>query len=702
MSTWAEIFAPTGFSIRPGQEELGNAIINLINNDNSGILVAQASTGTGKSLATSVPTIDLIHRNRANSKITPRSVISTETITLQSQLCDKDLPFLKKVYGGFTFAKLLGRSNYLCLNRFSSKAVGNKEVGSVYLKLDKMRDRIQTGEYDEICKLLGYTLNKDLWKDMVGDSDECSSNSDCKPVESSGCYGELARLRARNADIVVVNHALLGADYTSKSRGSEEGILGDFDVLVVDEAHRLEDVLSAQWTESSSEWEVTDHVNRVVTGIKNIPSVDFTAYSQLLDSYVSFFETTKKFFRELVQNRGEEWQGSETKFALHYLTQPPSRLEDLMNEYEELGPSVTETMAVKMEELAKTILQFKGDSKFDALTKQAKKEVNKAETSAKFLNDFCSILYKALQTKDGVVSHKGTSYGVIADGWIRRKDGSASMSIRCVPIDISGTASRMFSLSKYTILLSATMSDLTDGTFRYFKRSLGIRDAVEVDVKSPFNMDSQQLVYVTQAKKDVLDSTKFSIEELVELLNASDGRALVLFTSRREINLAKEALTQYKISGLMPYPLLVQEPDVDKAKLVEEFKADTNSVLLGLKSMFTGIDIPGESLSQVIICRWPLPRFSTETRMRMDYWRKAGFPKWYDRESLTVFQQAVGRLIRSDKCIGAVSLIDQRAYDSKEKVFKNAKIGVQSLGSKVTHDPADITRHLIKVDNATI
>ena len=118
--------------------------------------------------------------------------------------------------------------------------------------------------------------------------------------------------------------------------------------------------------------------------------------------------------------------------------------------------------------------------------------------------------------------------------------------------------------------------------------------------------------------------------------------------------------------------------------------------------MFTGIDIPGESLSQVIICRWPLPRFSTETRMKMDYWRKVGFPKWYERESLTVFQQAAGRLIRSDKCIGVVSLIDQRAYDVKENVYKTARLGVKALGSRVTHDPTDITKHLIKVNNETI
>lgn len=690
MKTWAEVFAPTGYDLRPNQEALGNKIIETI--EHGKILVGQATTGTGKSLATAIPTIVKIHEMRKAGKSTPRSVISTETITLQSQLCDKDLPFLQQVYGGFKFSKLLGRSNYLCLNRFRTKAIGNKEIADIYKKISERESQITYGEHADVSAVVGYEIPKDIWREMVGSSEDCANDSDCS--EGEGCYAGKARARAMESDIVVVNHSLLGADANSKSMGSDGGILGPVDILVVDEAHKLEEVLIDQWTESTSEWEMNEHIGRVVTGIKHIRTIDAFQVSTLLEQYKNFYALALEFFEAMHERTGNDWQGSETKFALHYLTMPTNRLRDLMNRYETLGPAVTETMATTMknicEEYAK--LLSKGSEAF--ATKKDRKEASKAATSAKFLGNFCEILNKSLQTKDGIVSHMGTSYGVIADGWVRRKDNSHTMTIRCFPIDVSGTTAKMFSRSKATILLSATLTDLTDGSFKYFKRSLGIKDADEIDVGTAFKMDEQQLVYITQAKNPTENMTMFSGEELVDLINASYGRTLVLFTSRREIELAKNLLNQYKIGGRMPYPVYVQEPDCDKAKLVRQFKEDTDSVLLGLKSMFTGIDIPGESLSQVILCRWPLPRYSTETRMKMAYWRQAGFPKWYERESLTVFQQGAGRLIRSDKCVGVVSILDQRVYDAKSNVFRTAKLGVDSLGSTITFDPNDITKHL--------
>ena len=698
VSKWAEIFAPTGYSLRIGQQTLGDEIIDVI--DKGGILTAQASTGTGKSLATSIPTINKIHECRKKKIPTPRSVISTETITLQNQLCDKDLPFLQKVYGGFTFSKLLGRSNYLCMNRLAPRAVGNPNISKIYTTLQASLPRIITGEYGEICGILGEKIDKETWADMCGSSEDCPNNTDCK--EGDGCFGVKARAEANKSDIVVVNHSLLAADAQSKLMGSEDGILGNIDILVIDEAHKLEEVLTNSWGMSSTEWEVNDAINRVAAGVQNVPSLDHNAINELLDQYRRFIEASKDFFIALNESRNQEWKGSETRFALHYLRDPGPDLLEKMEKFEEMGPPVLETMVDTMMKIGKAVLSEKENGLMDNLTGSARKEVNKANASAQFLYEFCSILLDAIKDKTGVVFSKGTTYGVIVDGWVRRKDNTNGMTIRCFPMDVSNAASKMFSRSYATILLSATMTDLTDGTFKYFNRSLGIKNSRELDVKSPFNMDSQQLVYITQANKPVLGNTKFSDSELVDLINASDGRALVLFTSRYELEEAFQSLMQYKIAGRLPYSILVHESDSDKAKLVEEFKSDTSSVLLGLKSFFTGIDIPGEALSQVIICRWPLPRFSTETRMKMDYWRSAGFPKWYERESLTVFQQAAGRLIRSDKCIGAVSLIDQRVYNPRENVFKTAKTGVEALGSRITHDPSDITKHLMKVENETL
>lgn len=268
------------------------------------------------------------------------------------------------------------------------------------------------------------------------------------------------------------------------------------------------------------------------------------------------------------------------------------------------------------------------------------------------------------------------------------------MTIRCFPIDISEKMRGMWKTIPSIALLSATLTDLTEGNFRYFKASLGIDQSREVDVQSPFAMMDQQLIYVSPKTYPSEESTVFSVEELVDLVNTAGGRSLLLFTSRKDINMAKNALIQYKLAGRFNYTMLVQEPDSDKAKLVEDFKQETGSVLLGLKSMFTGIDIPGESLSLVVICRFPMPRYSTECKMRITYWRMRKFPEWYTREALTVFQQAAGRLIRTEDCVGVVALLDQRAFTPGENVNKAASIGIAALGSRVTHSMSEVGEHL--------
>lgn len=119
---------------------------------------------------------------------------------------------------------------------------------------------------------------------------------------------------------------------------------------------------------------------------------------------------------------------------------------------------------------------------------------------------------------------------------------------------------------------------------------------------------------------------------------------------------------------------------------MKAFKEDTHSVLLATKSFFVGIDVPGESLSLVALAKFPLPRFSAECRQQIAHWRTRGFSRWYEREALTIFQQASGRLIRSSGCKGVVALLDFRAMDTTSNVYKTMKLGVDSLGSPITQN----------------
>lgn len=694
--TWAEQFQPIvdkGWSIRDGQEKLGNAIIKTLNGSGKP-LVGQAATGTGKSLASVIPVIHKIKQAKKEGK-SYRAVISTETITLQRQLEKKDLPFLQSTYKDvdFTYHKLLGRSNYLCLNRASEESVGNPRINEIYTRLDGARIRMSSGEREEVQKVLGFDLTDDEWSRICGETTFCADSA----CESEDCYAANSREIAQRSDIVVVNHKILAIDFEMKnSMVDSGGMFGHVDAIIVDEAHKLEETLIDQWSERFTIYEIEQHLNRLVEGATASESFGrsmdgiSTDAEDIQRTILHFFELTQNFFSEIEESKRNDWAGSEIALKMQYLRGPSERLRSLMNEFETTGAASLETSIHILEKVNKKIVNLLSS---DSLTvdKRSKKVIRKAVTSAKYLDSLMKLCLASMNSDKGIINHRGLTYGVVVEGWMSKKD-EKRMTIRAFPIDISRRASDLWNIP--SVFLSATLIDLTRNDFEYFKKSMGISDSNDIMVNASFDMGTQQLVYVTAQKYPKAFGTHFSIEELVEVVNKSKGRALLLFTSRSDLNLAKNELLRAKGGGNFPYPMFVQEPDSDKARLVDDFKASTNSVMLGLKSMFTGIDIPGESLSLVAICKFPLPRFSTECRMKIEYWRGKGFPNWYSRESLTVFQQAAGRLIRSDDCTGVVALLDQRAYNPSTNVFKTASLGVSSLGSRVTHDVSDIEKHL--------
>lgn len=699
METWVDEFSPVanlGWGVREGQEKLGNAIIKVLTY--GGTLVGQAECGTGKSLASLIPVIHKIKDAKANKK-TYRAVVSTETLTLQRQLDTKDLPFLKEVYGGFTYKKLLGRSNYICFNRAKEEAKGQVNTELLRVNIDSKRNALTSGEKEDVERVLGRSISKDEWSSLSGSSEYCADNQ----CDSDECFGSKAREEALLADIVVVNHSILAIDYNIKSTAfgmdNPDGMFGQVNAIIVDEAHKLEEVLSNQWSEKFTDWEIADHLARLVDGVdlaySHNNSNNFRPFAADLDrTLLKFFETTKDFFSAIEDKYGRTWDNSENPLSMQFLEKPTDRLRGLMNEFEAVGPSLTDAIINNYAELSKYLVKTLSIMVVTKASGPFKKIVRKSITSLNYLNDLANLIGPAMQSKDGIVSYGGMVYGVTVNGWTSRKTDKDHMSIRAVPLDVGNKAKNIWNSATSSVLISATLEDLTRGNFDYFKRSMGITTSKDIRVESPFTMSRQQLVYITKQDHPAEEGTVFSVEEIVDSVNASGGRSLLLFTSRKDLEMAHQMLLDYKVAGRFPYVMYVQTPDSDKAKLVDSFNKDTFSVLLGLKSMFTGIDIPGESLSNVIICRFPLSRYSSECKMKITYWRSQGFPTWYERDSLTVFQQAAGRLIRSEECIGVVSILDQRVNMAGSSVFKTAKTGIVALGSRVSQNLEDVTNHL--------
>lgn len=697
MSTtkWSEIFAPVmaqGREVRDGQAALGQAIITAV--ETKGNLVAEAGTGTGKSFASLIPLIHQIKIAKKHSK-PYRAIVSTETLILQRQLIEKDLPFLSSLYPGFVYRKLMGRSNYLCFEVAKVAAVADIYMNQMVEKLKTRSTNLGNGEKSDIERVLGRELTPEQWSKIASSSQFCPDNQ----CSGEKCYSTRARELAKSADLVVVNHAILATDIEMKAGDPlADGMLGQFEALVVDEGHQLEPVLVAQWTKEFSERDLETMAGKVTQGVEDAKSIvanhqiGLTANNSM-DELRDLLKNVKSFYMLLGQKSNQEWKNSSTSLSIKTVrgavTGP---LAYAMDEFENDNPG----RLVRAEAALTEICEYLAKVTHKAAEEKIKgvRKIRKGWTAARELLEIVQIISKALETSDGIIQAYGT-YGALVDGWEKR-DGTPGMTIRLVPLDVSARAKAIWGKpgGQTNILLSATLTDLTDGSFRYARECIGFPAGPELRVNSPFDMRAQQLVYITPANRQRVEGAQYSLGELLDLIMAARGRSLILFTSRKELEYAYENLQYIRNTGQFPYTLLVQNKDSDKQKLMEQFKSDTSSVLLATKSFFVGIDVPGEALSFLGLVKWPNERYDALCKQQIAHWRMRGFPRWYERMSLTLFGQAAGRLIRSSGCRGVVGVLDFRANDAESNVYKTAKLGITTLGSPITQDIAKVKEFL--------
>lgn len=621
---------------------------------------------------------------------------STKTLIaegLASHNCNKDLPFLESVYPGFTFKTLKGRSNYMCFSNAKIMARGNQKVAGLMNTLDRQRGRIVTGERTEIEKIIGYELDDHTWSFLAGQSANCSEHG----ADPENCYCDKARAAALAADIVVVNHALLRVDAESREDDTfnADNFLGPIDFLAVDEAHTLEQVLISGWTEELAEWELLEKTTKIHDAVDFAKSfVNDVAIGyrtqQANDSVSEYLKSVTRFFE--LRNKDQEWRQVTDTISLKYVTGGDSRMINAMNAYEVEGLAGLE-FAVKVygEVLDHIKLALE---ELDAVGGKGKRKLSKGRTAALELTRILNRIIAAMNTKDGTFVEYGVPFVVTASG-IERRNGDHSVRLSVVPLDISAKAQAIWQ-GRTCVIMSGTLMDLTDGSFRYATTSLGFKDYKEISTDSPFEHQAQQLVYVTPALKQKVElkGAQFSMDELIDLITAARGRSLVLFTSRAELDYAASYVRELAASGQFPWKLLVQDKDANKALLTDAFGSDIHSVLFATKSFFTGNDFPGETVSLVVLAKFPLPQFNVVCRQQISWWRGRGFPQWYEREALAVFHQAAGRLIRTKSDTGVVALLDQRVTDISERVCQTALIGVKGLGSPVTQSIEDIKRFI--------
>lgn len=570
---------------------------------------------TGKSLGYLIPAL-------LSGK---RVVVSVTTKALQSQLANKDLPFLEEHLGvDFSWCVLKGRSNYLCVNRLA--LVTDRDVPDLPEITRLMQDPGFDGLNDTISTAIGHEVPYSSWSLICADSEECSDNN-CSP---STCYAERARAAARASDLVIVNHALFFTDLVLKSYGNSNtagggGMLGAYDAVVFDEAHEMEEIAGNTLGGEVSEGAFNSALSQIRRWARDHADDEGESLGEPMSNVA---RTTGALFGLLEDGR---------------LTD--GRIAGVANE---LG-ALYEALVALRTALYETKIEHAPDH--DKAYKRKRSLLRRINSIDQRMSDIVG----APQTE--IVRWVETT---------RTRRGETRKVIKLAPILVAPFLYQHLFTKTPCVLVSATLA--VKQSFSHICQRLGIPAPFEgLDVGTPFDYRTQGRLYVATRLPEPKGADQAAWQagataEISALIKASKGRALVLFTSVAHMRQTAQALavtcTEFDIR---------QQYDAPTGELTEWLKdhnPERPRVLLATKSFFTGVDIPGEALSLVIISKMPFP-VPTEplTAARMEAIEAAGGSSFRDYTipvMSLVLQQATGRLIRHRGDKGVVAILDPR------------------------------------------
>lgn len=640
--------AAVGGTERDGQVRMADAVDHAIRTGEH--LAVQAGTGTGKSLAYLVPAI----RHAVESETTV--VVSTATIALQRQLVDRDLPrlakALKKPLGAEpTFAILKGRRNYLCLHRVHTGVEDEPEdtalfdqfavsrLGREVKRLHEWSSDTETGDRDELVP----GVSEQAWRQVSVTAKECLGAGRC-PV-GDDCFAEVARGEAGRANIVVTNHALLAIDALQ-----EYQVLPDHDVTIIDEAHELVDRVTSAATADLSPAMISTATRRC---------------ARLIDA-------------DITDRLLETGEG----LSLMLEDAPVGRLDTLP---EALGAAV-----VAVRDAAHACLTALGSDR-----REDPEEATKRKLARSALDDVHDTAVRLLEAFDEDLADRKDVVWSTGD---RYSANPRPPALHVAPLGVGGLLrERVFGTST-TVLTSATLA--LGGTFDTLARQWGLPPSPEraekaagtatdkappsdtdtgprwtgLDVGSPFDYRRNGILYVAKhlppPGRDGLGEA--TLDEIAELIEAAGGRTLGLFSSMRAAKQATEELRER-----LGHPILCQGDD-STSLLVNKFAEDTRTCLFGTLSLWQGVDVPGPSLSLVIVDRLPFPRpddpVASARQRAVEARGGNGFLTVAATHAALLLAQGVGRLHRSTSDRGVVAVLDSRLATARYGGFLRASL----------------------------
>jgi ATP-dependent DNA helicase DinG len=604
--TMAEIFgrggllekSHPGYEYRPSQLAMAELVEEAFSGHQHALV--EAGTGTGKTLAYLIPAI------RSGRRV----VISTATKSLQEQLFFKDVPFIQKYFApDLKVALMKGRSNFLCRQKvhlMEGQPVlkGIDEV-DWFAQIRDWEKVTETGDRAELNFLPDDAL---LWGRIDARREACTGQ---KCPEFQKCFITAMQQRAHEADVVIVNHHLFFADLAIR-QDDFGSILPDYDSVVFDEAHEIEDVAS-------------DYFGRQVSSYRfEELSRDAEQTLRMTGISAAGLRKTTGHLRERARTFYEAFPEREGRFPFE-TSERAAFLERNREAYDGLVASMK-----RME------------TEIAALPAKPEEILNIARRAAELRRELAFLLES---------EERNYVY------WFERR--GKGIFLAATPIDVSEILrERLFERFDTAILTSATLA--VGGRFDFLKQRLGIRVANEKVLPSEFDFKSQALLYIPSTLPDVRNAqfAARAAQEIANLLEITKGRAFCLFTSHAQMREAHE-----RLSGLVSYPLLLQGT-APRSVLLDRFRVTPGAVLLATSSFWQGVDVPGDQLSCVIIDRLPFavpsdPIVAARVRALNEDGRNA-FAEYQVPEAVLALKQGFGRLIRARSDRGVLAILDNR------------------------------------------
>jgi len=610
IKTWAEAEtglakAWPGFQPREQQRKMAGGVTRTVHgNSRHPVLMAQAGCGVGKSLGYLIPTL-------ASGG---RTIVSVSTKALQDQLVGKDLPALKAaLFPDLEYAVLKGRSNYVC--RRAADKSNLSQAAEVMIGSDGERSDLHTPVSDEV------------WREMSVDAEGCVGRKAC-PF-AADCFSEIARKRALDADVLVVNTSLLTQDL--KFRGMTRGkgsLLGDFNVLVVDEAHEMADIVAGGLSTRMTMRRIADTMSKLAYHLTDPDAPARVA--AVLERSAAYFNSAQAWFGQQKKDvRTAELEDDDRKALVSVVDALAPILDAVSRARCSCEPTISP-------ETGEDILGCEYHRRTDSL-----------------MNDL--VVFADSEDSANVV-------------WM--ETGRGGQVVLCSsPAEVGGWLDAVLWNAPYeksprrAVLTSATLG--VGGDFTYTARRLGLSAYEDLDVGSPFDYGTQARLYLPLADapnpgKQREQWLVWAQDQTADLIDAAGGGALLLFTSTAAMKASRDALVR------RGYAVMMQGDGVDNRTLAARFAADRNAILFATRGFMTGVDFAGDTCRLVVIDKMPFPVpdepvFKARCKRAEDrFGQGASFRRVSIPEMSLVLIQAFGRLIRTVDDTGVVAILDPR------------------------------------------